>query len=297
MSEPKFSKETLDMLREQHKYIIYPTVRVRVGKAGGSGLIVYSDKVPDSEDRYETYIMTCWHVVEGAIKTVKKKHPFADRFIDMEVRELVQVEIFEYEEMSTIVGATQYNADIMAWDKEFDLAILKLQTSRQLPHVAKLYPKARSDEIKLGMGTFSCGCSLGHEPILNKGRIMGKHDMIENQKYWLSTANTIFGNSGGSDFLVETLEYIGITARISGYQLGFSVDIITWMGFVIPIETIYRFWDEQIFQFIYDKNYNSKQCDVLREKKRKEEEKKLLLPPESTRPQTAIQPVPKKDAE
>jgi len=297
MSEPKFSKETLDMLREQHEYIIYPTVRVRAGKAGGSGLIVYSEKVPDSEDRYETYIMTCWHVVEGAIKTVKKKHPFADRFIDMEVRELVQVEIFEYEEMSTIVGATQYNADIMAWDKEFDLAILKLQTSRQLPYVAKLYPKGRSDEIKLGMGTFSCGCSLGHEPILNKGRIMGKHDMIENQKYWLSTANTIFGNSGGSDFLVETLEYIGITARISGYQLGFSVDIITWMGFVIPIETIYRFWDEQIFQFIYDKNYNSKQCDVLREKKRKEEEKKLLLPPESTRPQTAIQPVPKKDAE
>ena len=223
--------------------------------------------------------MTCHHVIEPAIKTVKKKHPFADRTIDVEVRELVQVEIFEYEQMSTIVGATTYQADIMAWDKQFDLAILKLQTSKQMPYVAKMYPKGLSEKIKIGMGTFSCGCSLGHEPILNDGRLMGKHDMIENERYWLSTANTIFGNSGGSDFLEETHEYIGVTARISGYQLGFSVDIITWMGFIIPIDTIYGFVDAQLFQFIYDETFTSTQCNNLREKRREEEEKKLLLPP------------------
>ena len=278
----KFSEETLEGLRKVHEDMIYPTVRVRTGKAGGSGLVVYSKPVSDNGEKYETYVMTCWHVIEGAIKKVKKKHPFADRDIEKETRELVQVEIFEYEEMSIITGAAAYSAEIMAWDKQFGLALLKLKTSKPVKYVAKLYPKSKSDEIKLGMGTYSCGCSLGHEPILNKGRLMGKHDIIENEEYWLSTANTIFGNSGGSDFLVETHEYIGITARISGYQLGFSVDIITWMGFIIPIETIYKFWDDQIFQFIYDKNYTSKQCDELREKKRKEEEKKLLLPPDGS---------------
>lgn len=277
----KFSKETLEKLKADHEDMIYPTVRVRTAKAGGSGLIVYSKPVPeDEEGRYETYVMTCHHVVEDAIKKIKKKHPFADRYIEREARELVQVEIFEYEKMSSITGAAAYNAEIMAWDKQFDLALLKLKTSKQFPYVAKLYPKGKSGQIKLGMGTYSCGCSLGHEPILNKGRLMGKHDIIENEEYWLSTANTIFGNSGGSDFLVETHEYIGITARISGYQLGFNVDIITWMGFIIPIDTIYRFWDDQIFQFIYDSNFTSKQCGELREEKRKEEEKKLLLPPE-----------------
>lgn len=283
-----FKSETLALLKRQHEDMIYPTVRVRTQKAGGSGLIIYSEPLPNQEleytgqeVEYETYVMTCYHVVEDAITYVKKKHPFADRKIEVEVRDLVQVEIFQYEKMSKIVGATQYQAEIVAWDKQFDLALLKLQTSKKMDYVAKLYPKGKSDLIKIGMGSFSCGCSLGHEPILNKGRIMGKHDMIENELYWLSTANTIFGNSGGSDFLVETHEYIGITARISGYQLGFSVDIITWMGFIIPIETIYKFWDDQIFMFLYDKKYNSKQCGELRKKKREEEEKKLLLPPES----------------
>jgi len=281
----KFSEEIIGPIRKQHKDMIYPTVRVRAGKAGGSGLVIYSQPIPDQEladgedPKYESYVMTCHHVIEGAIKMVKKKHPFAERTIEVEVRELVQVEIFEYEEMSSIVGATQYNAEIVAWDKQFDLALLRLITARKMPYVAKLYPKGESSAVKLGMGLYSCGCSLGHEPILNKGRLMGKHDIIENEPYWLSTANTIFGNSGGSDFLVDTHEYIGITARISGYQLGFNVDIITWMGFIIPIETIYRFWDDQLFQFIYDKNYTSKQCEELREKRRLEEEKKLLLPP------------------
>lgn len=260
--------------------MIYPTVRVRTAKAGGSGLIVYSKPTSSDVEKYETYVVTCHHVVEGAIKKVKKKHPFADRDIEVEVRELVQVEIFEYEEMSTITGASAYNAEIMAWDKQYDLALLKLKTSKPFKYVAKLYPKGKSDKIKLLMGACSCGCSLGHEPILNKGLLMGKHDIIENEEYWLSTANTIFGNSGGSDFLEETHEYIGVTARISGYQLGFSVDVITWMGFIIPIDTIYKFWDNQLFQFIYDPAYTSEQCEELRKKKREEEEKKLLLPPQ-----------------
>jgi len=278
----RFSEETLKRIKSEHEDMIYPTVRVRTAKAGGSGLIVYSKPIPDNNGKYETYVMTCHHVVESAIKKVKKKHPFADRTIETEVRELVQVEIFEYEEMSTITGASAYNAEIMAWDQQYDLALLKLKTSKPFKYVAKLYPKGKSDEIKIGMGSCSCGCSLGHEPILNKGILMGKHDIIENEEYWLSTANTIFGNSGGSDFMDETHEYIGVTARISGYQLGFSVDIITWMGFIIPIETIYKFWDAQLFQFIYDPAYTSKKCEELRKKKREEEEKKLLLPPQDS---------------
>lgn len=277
-----FSKETLDKIRKEHEDMIYPTVRVRTTKTGGSGLIVYSKPIPDNPKKYETYIMTCQHVIAEAIKKVKKKHPFADRTIEVEVRELVQVEIFEYEEMSTIVGASAYTAEIMAWDKQYDLALLKLNTTKKFDYVAKLYPKGKSDDIKLLMELWSCGCSLGHEPILNKGQLNGKHDIIENEEYWLSTANTIFGNSGGSDFLDETHEYIGITARITGYQLGFSVDIITWMGFIIPIETIYKFWDKQLFMFIYDGNFTSKRCAELRKKKREEEEKKLLLPPQDT---------------
>lgn len=275
---------TKEEKKSLHEDILYPTVRVRTGKAGGSGLIIYSKPVPNGNGdygvEYETYVMTCHHVVEDAIKFVTKRHPFADRDVMTEDRQLVDVEVFEYERMSNISSSNTYRAEIMAWDKQLDLALLKLRTTKQFEYVAKLYPKGKSDNMWLTSNVCSCGCSLGHEPIINFGNLMGKHDMIENREYWLSTANTIFGNSGGSDFLLDTHEYIGITARISGYQLGFNVDIVTWMGFIIPIETIYEFWDDQMFQFLYDKNYTSKQCEKMREEKREAEEKKLMLPEE-----------------
>ena len=134
--------------------------------------------------------------------------------------------------------------------------------------------------MKLGMETASVGCSLGHEPMINYGNLMAKHDRIENKEYWLSTANIIFGNSGGAEFLLDGHQFIGITARVSGVQLGFGVDIITWMGFFVPITSIYSFFDDKLFMFIYDGAYTSKQCEEMRKKKREEEERKLYLPPE-----------------
>jgi len=277
---------TKEEIKKLHEYIIYPTVRVRTGKAGGSGLIIYSKPIPEQEledgeeQEYESYVMTCHHVIADSIKFVTKRHSFANRNIRIEDRQLVDVEVFEYEKMSMITSSNTYKAEIMCWDEQSDLALLKLQTGRKFKYVAKLLPRGKPEKLWLSETVCSCGCSLGHEPILNFGNLMGKHDMIENRSYWLSTANTIFGNSGGSDFLLESQEYIGITARISGYQLGFGVDIVTWMGFIIPIETIYSFWDEKLFMFLYDEKYTSKQCNEMREKRREEEEKKLLLPEE-----------------
>ena len=269
----------LEKIVKQHEDMIYPIVRVRHEKVGGSGIIIYSALTPNREGEWETYLLTCHHVVESAIKIVKKWSSLARRQIDEEDRAYVQAEVFEYEELSRIIGASSYNAEIVAWDKDLDLALVKIRASKQFRNVARLYPKGTEDEIKLGVGTCACGCSLGHEPILNYGNLTAKHDIIENKEYWLSTANTIFGNSGGAEFLETTREFIGITARVSGVQLGFGLDIITWMGFFIPITSVYKFLDDQIFQFIYDRTYTSARCEELRKKKQDEEERKLMIPP------------------
>jgi len=276
--------KTKEEIVREHEDMIYPTVRVRAEGVGGSGLIIYSKPAPTNENKYETYVFTCNHVIEKAIKFIEKWSPLAGRKITVEDRIEVQVEVFKYEGVSRLVGGTTYQAEIMAWDKQSDIALLKIKSSEKLPYVAKLYPKGKEEEILLGTPSIAVGCSLGHEPIICYGNITSKHDRHENKEYWMSTANTIFGNSGGAEFLADTHEYVGITAMVSGVQLGFSVDIITWMGFFVPITTIYEFLEEQIFQFIYDLAYTSDQCAEMREKKRKEEERKLYLPPEMTAP-------------
>jgi len=279
--------KTFKQVVVEHEEMLYPVVRVRYGGVGGSGLVIYSKPKPDDPKKFETYIMTCWHVIESAIKFIDKWSSLAQQQIKVEDRALVQVEVFEYEELSRVVGGTTYNAEIMVWDKELDVALLKLRTNKKIDYVANLFPKGKQDEMKLGMETAASGCSLGHTPIINYGNLVAKHDMIENKEYWMSTANSIFGNSGGAEFLLDGHQYIGITARISGVQLGFSVDIITWMGFFVPITSIYTFWDDNIFMFLYDSNYTSKQCEEMRKKKQEEEERKLYLPPELMGPPKA----------
>jgi len=275
MSIEKSVNETIELF---HKGLLYPIVRVRTEKAGGSGTIIYSKPDPKNPKEYETYILTNHHVIEDAIQIKKKWSSIAKREIEKEIKATVFVELFEYKYLSTIIGGTTYEADIVAWDKDEDLALLKLRTIHKMPYVAKMFPRGKSETIKLFTKVFAVGCSLGHPPIPTLGQITSKHDEIENKEYWMSTAQIIFGNSGGAMFLADSLEFIGVPARISAIQLGFGIDVITHMGFFIPIERVYKFFEDQIFYFLYDPKYTSVECEELRKKKEEEEERKLILP-------------------
>jgi len=275
-------------IEEIHNTVLYPVVRVRTRKAGGTGVVIYSNPLPTVKDttrpvhregaKYETYLVTCHHVIEDAITWKEKWSDIAKRNIKVESKELVTVEVFEYEELSRCIGGTTYKGEIVTWNKEKDLAILKLRTAKRFVNVAKLYPRGKADEIKLGESMIACGCSLGHEPLFTFGNLSAKHDMIDNEEYWMTTANTVFGNSGGPVFLLKSKQYLGNSARISGVRMGFGFDVITWMGFFIPIDSIYDFFDQKYLQFLYDPSTTSKKCEALRKAKEKEEEKKLLVP-------------------
>lgn len=265
-------------IKEIHEQVLYPVVRVRTEKAGGTGLIVYSKPTPEDATIYETYVITCHHVIADAVKFVEKWSSIAKREITVEERQPVQVEVFKYEKLSRCIGGTTVQADIIAWNKDFDIAFLKVKCEDQFKHVAKLYPKDKADDIFLGRTTIACGCSLGHAPLFTIGNLVAKHDMIKNKEYWMNTANTIFGNSGGAVFLGDTYEYVGITAMITAIQMGFSIDIVTWMGFFVPITSIYKFLDDEFLQFIYDPKFTSTECMKQRKAKEKREESKLLIP-------------------
>lgn len=256
-------------IKELHEKILYPVVRIRTEKAGGSGTIIYSVPDPDNPEEYQTFVMTCEHVIDDAITYDKEFHPVLKKDIKREVLSQVNVQIFDYVYQSKVNSSNTYTADIVAYDKSHDIAILKLNSPKPCPFVAKLIPRDKIDGIKLFTPAFSSGCSLGHDPIFNDGRITYLNEVIENKLYWMTNCSSIFGNSGGAIFLAETGEQVGITARISAVQLGFGVDVITWMGFSVAPQRFYEFFDEQELKFLYDSTDTYTKAMKRREKKAK----------------------------
>ena len=240
-------------IQELHENILYPCCRVRMGNSGGSGTVIYSQPVrnKDDADEYQTFVLTNYHVVESAITTKEDWDGLLQKKTRKEVKSKVAVDIFSYVDMSTIVSSNTHQADIVAYDKTHDLALLKLNTPKKLDFVAKLYPRGDEDKIKMFMKIFACGASLLHDPFANSGYITYLQEYIDNELFFMSNANMIFGNSGGAVFLEDSGEFIGVPARVTVKEIGFGQDIITWMGFFIPIQRVYRFLAEQEMQFIF----------------------------------------------
>ena len=102
-------------------------------------------------------------------------------------------------------------------------------------------------------------------------------DEIEHYKYWMSSAPTIFGNSGGAVYRWSSArkqyEYIGVPSRISIQPMGFSADAITHMGYFIPIDRVYKLLKENSYHFIYDEDVSFEDCENKRNKVKKSDEK------------------------
>jgi S1-C subfamily serine protease len=233
-----------------HETFLYPVVRVFGQKAAGSGTVVYSK--PNKAGDFDTFVLTNHHVVDDCISHKKDWDSILKRNTEKEFLEKAKVETFSYARISEVTSSNRHSADIVAYDKGHDLALLKVDSPQPSPFAATLIPKEKIADIKLFMEIVVSGCSLAHDPFCNYGQITYLKEFIEKKKYIMVNAGSYFGNSGGALFLRESGELIGVPSRVSGIQLGFNVDIITWMGFSAHPERLYEFLDEQELRFIYD---------------------------------------------
>lgn len=274
--------EKNDDITIKHKEMLYPTVRVRTKGVGGSGTVLYSKK--DEEGKYHTFVLTNHHVIENAISVDKAYDPIIGMDRKREFREPVNVEMFYYEHQSEMKGSRGFRAYIRAYSPHqnaFDLALLELDLEENpIEYVANIFPHEVSKNIRVYDDVWAVGASLGHHPIITDGHIVSKNDMIQGYKYWMSTAQTIFGNSGGSLYRYSESrnqhEFVGVPSMISVAQIGFSASPITHMGYVIPIESVIKFLDDNGYEFIYDKSKSYEECEIAR-KKKIEERRKLIL--------------------
>jgi serine protease Do len=171
-----------------NRYFDFPEGGPSAERSLGSGVIV--DK--------KGYILTNNHVVEGATK--------------------VQVQLNG--------DATRYTAKVVGTDEETDLAVLKIETNRDLA-AAKL---GNSDGVKVGDWVLAIGSPFGLKATVTAGIVSAKDRGSvggQFQRFLQTDAAINPGNSGGP--LVDMAgEVIGINTAIvtqsNGYQgVGFAL--------------------------------------------------------------------------
>ena len=259
---------------KKHEQMFYPTVRVRTKKSGGSGTVIYSKK---HNDEVHTYVVTNHHVINDCIHIIKKWNPVLKKKIDTEILDTVFVEFFRYNNYSHTVGSFAVEADIVAYSEVEggqDWALLRVRDKENVTdYVANLFPLNDLENVHIFDSCYAVGASLGHPPVASEGMITYMDDEIEHFKYWMSSAPTIFGNSGGAVYRLSAnrrkYEYIGIPSRISIQPMGFSADAITHMGYFIPIDRVYKLLEDNDYQFIYDDTISIDDCKKARKKKQK----------------------------
>ena len=260
---------------KRHKLVAQPCVRIRTPKAGGSGTVIYSRENGDGE--YSTYILTNHHVVENCIKIEKEWSALLRSERKIDKFETVHAHFFTYRWGSRSTGGMDVQSDIMCYDKEEDLALVRLRSEDSVPAVAQLFPRGEEKRLRVGMPVVAVGAGLGEPPVQSGGFLSQFGREIDRREFWLSTAPTIFGNSGGALFLADTYEFIGVPARIAVAILGFSADAITHLSYAIPITRVYQFLEDQRFRFIYDSEFTEAGEEEERKRLREDEERKMAM--------------------
>ena len=109
--------------------------------------------------------------------------------------------------------------------------------------------------------------------------------MIDQKAYIMQNAPSIFGNSGGGLFHGLTGNLLGLTSRVTVTQLGFGVDVQSWMGFSTHPDRLYEFFDHQELQFLYDPKDNYHSAMERRTDRRKEALRSIMLDKEGIQPE------------
>jgi S1-C subfamily serine protease len=248
--------------------IALPCMRIKAPHALGSGTVIYSQ--PNEAGEHSTYLLTNHHVVESAIKIEDEWSALLRAKRKVDKFEMVEAHAFLYQYASRAIGGTMIQADIVAYDQNEDLALLKLRSHEAVASVAALFPRGGEHALRIGMPVVCVGAGLGERPVQTIGILSQFGEEIDRREFWLSSAPGIFGNSGGALFLDETYELIGVPARIA-VTYG---QAITHLMFAIPITRIYGFLEEQRFRFIYDPAYTEAGEVEERARIREEEERK-----------------------
>jgi len=217
-----------DLARDEERMwrdLVAPSVQIMGEDSVGSGVLLPSEPVEGGKD-FRTYVLTAWHVIRD-LQTGPEDLSFA-----------VPVTIYGENHRASPETAT-----VIKYDSGVDIAILRLHTKRQIDCGAKLATQSRLAQVHTFERVYAVGCPLGNEPIPTFGEIADTQHVVDGTSYWMISAPTYIGNSGGGIFDAKTHELLGIFSKI--YTHGtLRPTVVPHMGLVTSLSTIYDWLDK-----------------------------------------------------
>lgn len=206
--------------------LVGPTVQLTGDSTVGSGVLLESQLIEDP-DVYRTYLITAWHVVRD--------------IQDGEENREMPIPVTVYGQDGRVWHET---AELLRYNAGLDAALLSLNTTRQLECGARLAGPERIAKARIFEQIYAVGCPLGNDPIPTFGEIADVRHVVDGESYWMISAPTYIGNSGGGIFDAENHQLLGVFSKI--YTHGaLRPTVVPHMGLVTPLDSIYG-WLETV---------------------------------------------------
>jgi len=203
--------------------LVGPVVQIAGDVTVGSGVLLESQ--PLGGGKYLTHLLTAWHVV----RDIYGGTDHVDRPIAVKL----------YLEN----GTTSFeDAEMIAFDTEIDIALLRLVTDQPVHNGARLASRERLQHTQVFDPIYAVGCPLGNDPIPTCGEIADVRHHIDGERYWMISAPTYIGNSGGGIFDAKTHELLGVFSKIYTHG-GVRSTIVPHMGLATPLSIVYDWLD------------------------------------------------------
>ncbi len=233
-------------IQQMNEEMLYPTVLVASRGGTGSGTVLFSAEI---DGEIHTYVLTNFHVVRGLVSFSEEWDVDEGKNVKVERRQPADIKWFVYNEGSRAVGTAGQMADIVAYDKHNDLALLRTRNKESaVPYVARI---ADDDEpLYLFERSFAVGAGLGYPPFATEGMISSNDLRWKDRTFILSSSPIIFGNSGGSLYVWDEDHYelVGVPSAVSA--TGWGGQAVTHMAWAIRMEDIYAFLRANEFGFV-----------------------------------------------
>lgn len=235
------------MTKNDAKLLINDALRcvVRVNGAG-SGVIIHNETDL-------MLILTNAHVVEGEVADEKR----------LDETPFILVDQYTYDGRGRLKGYFRSQAEIVAYDRANDLAVLRMRENELVGTLAHLPKTTFIDDLNIFEQVYVVGCSLGGFPVPSMGILSSLNAEYANKEYWMSTAPVVYGNSGGGCFAYDpkTKHFILIGIPTAIRILGDEAkddkdDIITHLNYIIPAYRI-----EKFIEYVLDKLKNDVEDD------------------------------------
>lgn len=218
--------ETRDRRESLREDVLRPIFQIVGDEAVGSGVLIHRGHDEDG-DYY--LALSCYHVLRDILAESEDAVP-EEYLFTLCFDQIGDGEVFA-------------EARMLRQEASNDLALLRIDTGRNLGPVAQIAPLERASDVRPFTPVYTVGCPLGTGAQATLGEVTREDWVVDEQPYWMVSSPAYFGNSGGGVFLADTHELVGIFSKI--YTHGsYRPQVVTHMGLAVPLPTLHGWLQE-----------------------------------------------------